>query len=206
MRPPPPVAASQIARRERSCSCEGCFHQLGWLTLRAAGNQTLVCDECETNKAQAALNVAESNRFSTWHEQEVKDLGTGLVGQRIESQSEGHKFADMLKAYGVMAIQARERWSTSEQVHVRPGHSWYAQAPDPLDVRKITKRETIAGQPFHPGDYVIRIGRYFDRDPSDPSGRTLEKWQPELVFTEADKVRAGQYCCQSRTNATSPLP
>ena len=56
-----------------------------------------------------------------------------------------------------------------------------------LEVRKITKRETIAGQPYHPGEYAIRIGRYFDRDPADTSGLTFEEWQPELVFTEADK-------------------
>ena len=43
-----------------------------------------------------------------------------------------------------------------------------------LDVRKITKRETIAGQPYHPGDYCIRIGRYFDRDPADTSSLTME--------------------------------
>ena len=182
------AAATQIARRARSCWCEGCFQQLGRLTLRAAGHKTLVCDECETNQVQALLNVAESERLSTWHEQEVKDLGTGLAGRRVEAQAEGHKFATLLKTKGFMAIQARERWSTTEEVHLRPGHCWYAQAGDVLDVRKIGKRETIAGQPFHPGDYAVCIGRYFDRDPSDTSSLTLEDWQPELVFTEADKV------------------
>ncbi|KAL1511414.1 hypothetical protein AB1Y20_006214 [Prymnesium parvum] len=33
---------------------------------------------------------------------------------------------------------------------------------------------------------MIRIGRYFDRDASDPSGLTFEEWQPELVFTLED--------------------
>ena len=61
-----------------------------------------------------------------------------------------------------------------------------AQAPDVLEVRKILKRETINGQPFHPGDYVIRIGRYFDRDPADTSSLTFEEWLPELVFSKED--------------------
>ena len=103
-----------------------------------------------------------------------------------------------------MAIQARERWSTTEEVHVKPGHCWYAQASDVLEVRKITKRDTIAGQPYHPGDYCIRIGRYFDRDSADPSGLTLEEWQPELVFTEADKgekLKASQLAGTSRSGA-----
>jgi hypothetical protein len=54
-------------------------------------------------------------------------------------------------------------------------------------VRYIKQRETHFGQPYHPGDYLIRIGRYFDRDPSDLSGLTFEEWQPELVFSEMDK-------------------
>ena len=55
-----------------------------------------------------------------------------------------------------------------------------------LEVRKITTRETHNGQPFHPGDYLIHIGRYFDRDATDTSGLTFEEWQPELVFSSAD--------------------
>lgn len=31
---------------------------------------------------------------------------------------------------------------------------------------------------FSPGDYLVRIGRYFDRDASDPSGLTFEEWEP----------------------------
>ena len=56
-----------------------------------------------------------------------------------------------------------------------------------LEVRKVTARTTIAGQPFSANDYMIRISRYFDRDASDPSGLTFEVWQPELVFN-ADEV------------------
>ncbi|KAL1512060.1 hypothetical protein AB1Y20_005333 [Prymnesium parvum] len=92
----------------------------------------------------------------------------------------------MLKANGFFAVQARERWSISEDLIYRPGHHWLAQAPDMLEVRKITKRETINGQSFNVGDYMIRIGRYFDRDACDLSGLTFEEWQPELVFTPDD--------------------
>ena len=78
---------------------------------------------------------------------------------------------------GAAAI-ARERWSTSEEVHYRPGHFWLAQAPDVLEVRMIDKRCTIESVMFSPGDYLIRIGRYFDRVASDPSGLTFEEWTP----------------------------
>ena len=134
--------------------------------------------------------------------QEAKDLGTGLAGRRVEAQEQGHKFAAMLKPSSFMAIQARERWSITEEVHLKPGHCWYAQASDVLEVRKITKRETIAGQPYHPGEYAIRIGRYFDYDPADTSSLTLEEWQPELVFKESDKVSGLSRCPHNWT----PLP
>ena len=80
-----------------------------------------------TNAHEAFLGIAAGKRTSTWHEQEVKDLGTGLAGRRVEAQQQGHRFATKLKPLGFMSIQARERWSTTEEVHVRPGHHWVAQ-------------------------------------------------------------------------------
>ena len=112
-------------------------------------------------------------------------MGTGLAGRRKEAQEEGKVFAQKLKAptaaaphNGFIAIQARERWSTSEEVHYRPGHFWLEQAPDVLEVKPIDKRCTIEGVMFSAGDYLIRIGRYFDRVASDPSGLTFEEWTP----------------------------
>ena len=121
-----------------------------------------------------------------WHEQHARDLGTGLAGRRKEAQSLGATLAPKLQPVSFFAVQARERWSLSEDLLYRPGHYWVAESPDVLEVREIAKRETIQGQPFSPGDYMIRIGRYFDRDPSDPSGLTFEEWLPELVFTPDD--------------------
>ena len=135
------LARDQIARRRRSCWCEACFHVRGRATLEVEHNK-LLCMGCT------------SSALLPWHEQSVKDLGTGLAGRRKEAQALGHQLAPQLKALGFLAIQARERWSTKEDVLYRPGHFWVAQASDVLDVRKITKRETISGQPFHAGEYV----------------------------------------------------
>ena len=60
-------------------------------------------------------------------------------------------------------MQAREWWSRSETVHYRPGHFWLAEASDVREVRKIETRCTIDGVMFSPGDYLVRIGRHFDR-------------------------------------------
>lgn len=167
------LANDQIARRERSCWCESCFHQLGRVTLIPNGNH-LLCQDCR------------SPHHLPWQEQTVRDLGSGLAAMRREAQGWGAQLAPQLKALGFLAVQARERWSLHEDLLYRPGHFWVAQAPDVLEVRKITRRETINGQPFTPGDYAIRIGRYFDRDGSDDSGLTFEEWLPELVFSPTD--------------------
>mmetsp|Transcript_23315 Transcript_23315/g.57868 ORF Transcript_23315/g.57868 Transcript_23315/m.57868 type:complete len:212 (+) Transcript_23315:749-1384(+) len=120
-----------------------------------------------------------------WEQLTVRDKGTGLAGRRREAQARGKMLAQKLKAakrgdhsLGFMAIQARERWSTSDDMLYRPGHYWLAQAPEVLDVRKIDSRCTIEGTMFSPGDYLIRIGRYFDRKASDTSGLTFEEWIP----------------------------
>ena len=47
-----------------------------------------------------------------------------------------------------------------------------------LEVRKIEKRCTIEGVMFDRDDYLVRIGRYFDRVATDPSGLTFEEWTP----------------------------
>ena len=167
------LGRDQIARRGRSCWCDACFRAWGRTSLTVSG-KTLLCEGCASPSPLP------------WYEQSVKRLGTGLAGRRKESQENGHVLAPKLKEYSFFAMQARERWSIEEDALYRPGHFWLAQVLDVLEVRKILKRETINGQPFHPGDYMIRIGRYFDRDASDTTSLTFEEWQPELVFSAND--------------------
>ena len=168
------LAKDQLARRESTCWCEGCFGARGRLNMTSSRDK-LICPSC-THRDKPV-----------WVQQVVKDLGTGLAGRRTEAQAAGKKLAQMLMQpsnttpkpnEGFLAIQARERWSTSEEVHLRPGHFWLAQLPLEREVRKIEKRTTIEGVIFHPGDYLIRIGRYFDRVASDTSGLTFEEWTP----------------------------
>ena len=69
---------------------------------------------------------------------------------------------------------------------MRPGHFWVAQAPSNYRVEQAEKRMSIGGTVFSKGDFIVRIGRYFDRDVSDPSGLTFEEWQPIAVLHEGD--------------------
>ena len=166
------LAKDQIARRERTCWCSSCLGARGRVNMTSAGNK-LICDTC-THRDKPP-----------WAQQMARDLGTGLAGRRKESQEEGKKLAQRLLApsmvkphQGFLAIQARERWSTSEEVHYRPGHFWLAQAPDVLELRQVATRCTIEGVMFSPGDFLVRIGRYFDRVATDTSGLTFEEWTP----------------------------
>ena len=130
-----------------------------------------------------------------------------------EAQDEGKKRAQKLKAptqekqnLGFLAIQARERWSTSEEVHYRPGHFWLAQAPDVLEVRKIDKRCTIESVMFSAGDCFVRIGRHFDRVVTDPSGLTFEEWTPpdgSSFVINATELRAVNF---TMTPTAQPQP
>ena len=87
-----------------------------------------------------------------------------------------------------MGIQARELWSTSEEVHYRPGHFWLAQAPVVLEVRKINTRCTIEGVMFSAGDYLVRICRYF-----------LTVWRVTRV---ASRLRSGRRLMAAALSST----
>ena len=129
------LARDQIARRSRSCWCEPCYRQLGRSTLLPQGNDLICADCCSPTPLP-------------WHEQHARDLGTGLAGRRKEAQSLGATLAPKLQPVSFFAVQARERWSLSEDLLYRPGHYWVAESPDVLEVREIAKHETIQGQPF----------------------------------------------------------
>ena len=186
------LARDQIARRERSCWCEGCFHQLGRKTLESVGSKMLVCGECKTDKAMVELGIATEDRPSTWHEQEMKDLGTGLAGRRIEAQAQGHKFAQMIKPAGFLSIQARERWSTTEEVHYRPGHYWVAQAPDVLEVGELEACRSSQPSTLNPHSTL-------NPQPStlNPQPSTLNP-QPSTL----NPLRCAQSSSVSRTSAS----
>ena len=117
----------------------------------------------------------------------MKMLATsGVANRRKEAQANGKELAKKLKPDAFFAVQAREQWSTAEAMHMRPGHFWVAQAPSNYRAELVEKRMSIGGTVFSAGDYIVRIGRYLDRNVSDTSGLTFEEWQPLTVFHEGD--------------------
>ena len=177
------LAHEQIARRERSCWCAAaCMHahERDSSPMRLASEGELHCSSCESGQHFGGAAYP-------WREQSMKMLSTsGVANRRKEAQETGKTLARKLKPGEFFAVQARERWSTAEEQHLRPGHFWVAQAPSNYRVEAVDKRMSIAGTVFSAGDYIVRIGRYFDRDVSDPSGLTFEEWQPITVFSDDD--------------------
>ena len=164
------LASEQVARRERSCWCPACMlaHRRDSPQLRLATEGELHCLECDSGQRFGAPAFP-------WREQTVKDLGTGLAGRRKNAQVLGCALAKKIKPGEFFALQAREQWSASESVHLRPGYFWVAQAGSNFRIEVADKRMTIGGTVFSKGDLIIRIGRYFDRDVADPSGLTFEE-------------------------------
>ena len=177
------LAHEQIARRERSCWCEAaCMHAHARdsAPIRLGAEGELICRDCESGQhfGGAAL---------PWREQSIKMLSTtGVANRRKEAQASGKELARRLKPGAFFAVQAREQWSLAEAVHLRPGHFWVAQAPSNYRLEAVEKRMSIGGSVFSKGDFILRVGRYFDRDVSDPSGLTFEEWQPLAVFHDDD--------------------
>ena len=118
-----------------------------------------------------------------WTAYDVKRTdAAGVANKRKQAQAEGHKMAANLNVGMWIAVQTRERWSTTESIHFRPGHYWLARTVDAGDgtciVKRVDKqRETINGNLFTKGDYVISV-EWFDRSAEDAAGLTFRAWMP----------------------------
>ena len=67
----------------------------------------------------------------SWVEQVLKRTdASGVANRRKAAQAKGHKLARQLKVGMWIGVQARERWSTTEEVHLREGHFWLARVVD----------------------------------------------------------------------------
>ena len=87
-------------------------------------------------------------------------------------------------------VQARELWSTKEEVHLRPGHHWLFEFGDAGDgtcfatLENGKKEFTLAarkwvdykGTRFYNGERAVVIKRWLHRVDEDASGLTFKEW------------------------------
>ena len=63
-----------------------------------------------------------------WAEIKIdRNDAAGVANRRKVAQAHGKALASKLRQGSYIAVQARERWSTSEETHLRAGHFWLAK-------------------------------------------------------------------------------
>lgn len=122
----------------------------------------------------------------------------GMANARQRVKGLWRELKPLLKAGKFAAVQARELWSTEEQVHMRPGHFWACELGNangqgsPI-LKEFTRqqfwppREGEAGyeekykgiqrQRYDEGECAILLRCYFNRTADDPEGLTFVRWQ-----------------------------
>ena len=83
-------------------------------------------------------------------------------------------------------VQARELWSTKEEIHLRPGHHWLCEFGDAGDGTSVEKTFTLPrgkfevykGVRFYDGDSALVVKRWLHRVDEDASGLTFATWDP----------------------------
>ena len=93
-------------------------------------------------------------------------------------------------------VQARELWSTKEEIHLRPGHHWlfeFGDAGDGTCVETVNGQKTFSLPPrkwvehkgvrFYNGDSALVVRRWLHRVDEDASGLSFVEWDPKA---EAD--------------------
>lgn len=167
------------AMREWSCWCVACS--------RVCGRG----DACGTTIDGALLRVQGCKRsaLTVWRQGEMTVMrGSGIANRRKRLAELWKQLEAKIGPGKFGCIQVRELWSTSEQLHYRPGHHWVFEFGDVGDGSCVEKNfsdlahrswEVYKGVRFNCGDKALRVKRWLHRLESDTSGLTFEPWNPQ---------------------------
>ena len=128
---------------------------------------------------------------------------TGIANAAARAKALWQLLKVVLRAGKFAAVQARELWSTEEQVHMHPGHFWACQLGDangkgsPILVGPFPKQQYwppneaeacwkeeymgIARLRYDEGECAILLRCYFHRAADDAQGLTFVRWQGEKL-------------------------
>ena len=185
-----------------SCWCEA--HNLAFHS-GAGMNELLDVAAC---KRRHLLSYQHRGRGTCYGYEEGKIECTQAAGQqnaKTRAKALWKELKRVLKPGKFGAAQARELWSTEEQVHMRPGHFWALQFGDAGDLladpsrkgtvvlKEFSSREywppnegdpdwkdVYRGIPRHrydPGECALLLRCYVHRTADDPEGLTFVRWQ-----------------------------
>ena len=168
------------AMRAYSCWCPACSR------VRGRGHGA--------NSLGASLEVpgCERKKLTSWKEDKFTVRPMSGIKEREKRMKEIlNKEIPRAKPGNWACVQARELWSTEEEVHFRPGHHWLCELGDAGDGTSCEKKfelgprrwEDYKGTRFYNGDQALVIKRWLNRVDEDASGLTFEEWDPA---SEAD--------------------
>ena len=168
------------AMRAYSCWCPACSR------VRGRGHGA--------NSLGASLEVpgCERKKLTSWKEDKFTVRPMSGIKEREKRIKEIlNKEIPKAKPGNWACVQARELWSTEEEVHFRPGHHWLCELGDAGDGTSCEKKfelgprkwEDYKGTRFYNGDQALVIKRWLNRVDEDASGLTFEEWDPA---SEAD--------------------
>ena len=130
---------------------------------------------------------------------------SGIANAKARQKALWKLLKPLLREGKFAAVQARELWSTEEQVHTRPGHFWVCELGDfdgcgsPI-IHNYTKKNevfTLSNGQKHrgdEGDCLLLLRRYYHRVADDPKGLTFvrEVRDGEILVVISTELRAVQ--------------
>jgi len=166
----------------------------------------------ETEHAACIANAkseAERAKLTEWKED--KFTVTPKAGQREREKRQQEVVKRELGkakpgAWG--CVQARELWSTAEEVHLRPGHHWLFELGDDGNGSCVEKTVALGtrkwvdykGVRFYHGESALVVKRWVHRIDDDAAGRTFADWDP-LKDADPDQPAAAMIVNSSELRA-----
>ena len=181
---------------------------------------------CLSFRAQAAPSVRGRTRKAAQAATAVQNptpmmveipQASGIANAKMRAKALWQELKRLLKAGKFAAVQARELWSTEEQVHMRPGHFWACVLGDadgkgspilfgpfvkqqhwpPTEGEEGWKEEfrSLTRQRYDAGDCALLVRCYYHRTPDDREGLTFVRWQArpgETLVITSSELRAVQ--------------
>ena len=164
------------AMRSYSCWCKACSRVRGRGHGAVSRGPYLDVPGCTRSK----LTVWKEDKFTVRpaNGQRERDKRTAETLKKELPKAKPGKWG---------CVQARELWSTEEEVHLRPGHHWLFEFGDAGDgtsceraFSQLDRRkwEVYKDTRFYDGERALVVKRWLHRVEEDASGLTFEEWDP----------------------------
>ena len=165
-----------LCARSHECCCVACSR------VRGRDANTV------TYGKQLQVPGCASSKLTCWTEHMLTStLASGIANRKTRAAELYKKLRPEIRPGALGCVQALERWSTDEEVHLRAGHHWLFEFGDAGDGSSFDRKpfslqgrawEKYKGVRFDNGEEPLVVKRWFHRVAADASGRTFVEWDP----------------------------